>query len=101
MTTGTMASLARRLAMIAAIAASVFLVAWAGVLLTRQNGRIASVWLANAVAVAILLRSPKQRWPELVAAVLAANFTANLANGDALLRGLVLRNRRALAFPRA
>ena len=90
MTTGTMASVARRLAMIAAIAASVFLVAWAGVLLTRQNGRIASVWLANAVAVAILLRSPKQRWPELVAAVLAANFAANLANGDALLRGLVL-----------
>ena len=35
MTTGTMTSLARRLAMIAAIAALVLFFAWAGVLLTR------------------------------------------------------------------
>ena len=90
MADGSIGSASRRLLLIAAMGVLVFLVAWTGLLLTRFNGDIASIWLANAVAVAILLRSPKQRWPELIAAAVAANIAARIVNGDTAVHGLTL-----------
>ena len=90
MTDGSIGSTSRRLLVAAGLGAGVFVVAWSGLLLTRYNGYTASIWLANAVAVAILLRSPKQRWPELIAAAVAANIAARIVNGDAAVHGLTL-----------
>ena len=90
MADGSIGSASRRLLLIAAMGVLVFLVAWTGLLLTRFNGYSASIWLANAVAVAILLRSPKRRWPELIAAAVAANIAARIVNGDAAVHGLTL-----------
>lgn len=36
--------------------------ALAGILLTREGGRMASVWMANAVMIAFLLRTARTHW---------------------------------------
>ena len=36
--------------------------ALAGILLPREGGRMASVWMANAVLIAFLLRIARPRW---------------------------------------
>jgi PAS domain S-box-containing protein len=56
--------------------------AWAGILLTSETGRIASVWLANAAVLAIVLRSPRAEWLPLLATAFIANLTANMICGD-------------------
>ncbi len=47
--------------------------------LPRDHGRVAPIWIANAVALAALVRSPPRRWPLLAGACLAGNLTASLA----------------------
>ncbi|PCD04099.1 hypothetical protein COC42_07290 [Sphingomonas spermidinifaciens] len=63
--------------------------AYFGVAMTRDQSRIAAVWLPNAVLVAILLRRPQ---PDLllVAAAFVANVVSNLLAGDPVLRALAL-----------
>ncbi|WP_332801341.1 PAS domain S-box protein [Sphingomonas sp. PB2P12] len=58
-----------------------FALAFSGIALTRETGRIAALWLPNALLVAALLRSEEQRGAKLVACF-AANVSANLASGD-------------------
>jgi integral membrane sensor domain MASE1 len=62
---------------------AVFAAAWFGIQLTRESGRIASIWFPNAVVVVVLLRAPRRRWPELILCGLLGNLGANLATGDA------------------
>jgi signal transduction histidine kinase len=50
----------------------------------RQPGHVATLWYANAVAAALLLRQPPRQWPLLVAAVALAVVLANLLAGDPL-----------------
>jgi signal transduction histidine kinase len=50
----------------------------------RQPGHVATLWYANAVAAALLLRQPPRQWPLLVAAVALAVLLANLLAGDTL-----------------
>ncbi|MEQ7874108.1 ATP-binding protein [Sphingomonas sp. ASV193] len=71
-----------------------FLAAIGGIELTRANGRIASVWIANAIAVGVLVGRARREWPALLFAAAAANVAANLVIGDSLLRalGFVLSN---------
>ncbi|MEO7634433.1 MAG: ATP-binding protein, partial [Sphingomicrobium sp.] len=76
-------------ALFAGLALAVFATACLGVMLTRFGDRIASVWLANAVVVAVLLRFPA-RWRGAVATALSANIVANLSNGDNLVQATVL-----------
>ena len=47
------------------LAGLVFLSAGAGILLTRQTGRIAALWPANAVMLSVMLRAGPGlgRWP--------------------------------------
>ena len=61
---------------------AIFALAWTGIALTRGNDRIAAVWLANAVALAIILRHPKAHWGALVASAWLANLSANILSGD-------------------
>lgn len=70
------------------------LTAYAGITLTRDTGRIAAVWVPNAILLTILLRTDRgARWP-LVLVCMAANLAANLAVGDlpALALGLSVIN---------
>ena len=52
--------------------------------LSRQPVSIATVWFANAAAIAVLACRPARRWAELLGAVVAGNLGANLAYGDPL-----------------
>jgi PAS domain S-box-containing protein len=64
------------------LAAAVFVTASASILLTRDHTEIAAVWIANALIVAALLRTPRHDWPAFIAAAYVANAAANLATGN-------------------
>ena len=65
-------------------------VAWLGIVMTRYIGRIAAVWLANGLAVALLLRRPRGEWVVLAGAGFAGNIAANLFSGDTIVAAAVL-----------
>ncbi|WFL78259.1 ATP-binding protein [Altererythrobacter arenosus] len=60
------------------------LLAYASIELTRGDGRIAAVWIPNAVALAFLLRVRVPREPLFLFALVVGNICANLAVGDPL-----------------
>ena len=70
-------------------AAGVALVYLAGALaaieLTREAGNVAAIWPANAVLLAVLLRSDIRNWPIYTFGCAAANLAANMLYGDTLL----------------
>lgn len=66
------------------------LLAWGGINLTRGEGRIAVVWLANAFLVAVILRSEKRRVLYYLAGAFAANIAANFLVGDTAAQGIAL-----------
>src|SRR5262245_51267185 len=67
---------------LAAAAAMVFITAYAAIVLTIQAERIAVIWVANALLLAVIVRAPNG-WAYLAAGFLG-NITANLATGDTL-----------------
>lgn len=50
--------------------------------LTRSAGSIATLWYANAIAIAFLMHRPASQWPWLLAGVGITNALCNLAWGD-------------------
>ena len=70
------------------------LLAGGAVWLSRQPGSIATLWYANAFAVALLWDQPQRRWPPLLAAAMLADVLANLTFGGSLAAavGFVLPN---------
>ena len=58
------------------------LLAWGGITLTRESGRIAALWIPNAVLLAACLRADRRTSIHYLVAALAANCAANLAAGD-------------------
>lgn len=56
--------------------------AMAAIMVARQPGSIATIWLANAVAVAYIVSSPRGRAPGLLATATLATGLANLAGGQ-------------------
>jgi PAS domain S-box-containing protein len=67
-----------------------FLLALAGIELTREGGRLASVWLANAAIIALLLRTERTLWGAIFAASLAGNIVASLLAGDSFWVAIAL-----------
>ena len=67
------------------IGAFVFIAAWGGIELTREGGRVASLWLANAGALAVLMRRPDSAGGATLATIFVANLAANLLAGDILV----------------
>jgi signal transduction histidine kinase len=55
----------------------------------RQPGLAATLWYANAIAVAVLLQRPPRDWPLLSVAVAIAVFGANRLAGDEASRALL------------
>lgn len=65
-----------------------FVLAVAAIYLSRQEGNIATLWFANALGIAYLLRQPRSRYPAILLSGAAANVCANLAFGDSLALSL-------------
>ena len=78
------------IAMVAAVGLTVYALALASIAFTRDVGRIAAVWPANAVVLAVMLRSRRGLWSAILMAGLVGNFAANATLGDAPLTALVL-----------
>ncbi|RYG28860.1 MAG: hypothetical protein EON93_17760, partial [Burkholderiales bacterium] len=74
--------LSRRIALPVALCAAVFLVASYSMTFPKTEQGINSIWLANGVSVAALLRSPVRDWPMLVIAAMAGNTAALLYSLD-------------------
>ena len=66
------------------------LVAFVSIELTRDGGRLAAVWLPNALALAVLLRGPAGREGALLGSVLLGNIAAAVIVGDGLVKALTL-----------
>lgn len=68
----------------------VYILAWFGIELTRSTGRIASLWLSNAVLLAAALKVAPRQWAPILVLGYFGNITANLQAGDdPLLAGLL------------
>lgn len=64
------------------LGATVFMVAVAAILLTRDSGRIAAIWPSDALIAAVLLCRRRSEWPALILGGLAGNIAANAVGGD-------------------
>lgn len=73
-----------------AVLAGVLLLALLGIELTAHAQRIASIWFANGLLVAVLLQHPRRRWTTFVVCGFAGNVAANLLTGDDFLGGAML-----------
>ena len=78
------------LARLVAFSLVVFVVAVFGIYITRQSGRIASIWLVNAVQLAMLVRNPRMNRRAVMGSGLAANLLADLLIGDRFIIALSL-----------
>lgn len=58
--------------------------AYACILVARQPGTLAAIWLANAVAIGMIVTAPRRRRLALQVAAAAGNLAANLAFGNSL-----------------
>ncbi|WP_430869485.1 diguanylate cyclase [Cupriavidus basilensis] len=67
-----------------------FLLALAGLALSRYPGNVAMLWLANAFGLGILLHEQRRNAPWLLAGMLVAGVAANAAMGDAAAVALAL-----------
>jgi PAS domain S-box-containing protein len=74
--------------------ALVGLAAWGGITLTHASGRIATLWPANGLLLAVLLTVRRRQWPAYLLSGLMANVTANCLTGDKfpMATGLALCN---------
>ena len=64
--------------------------AYASIELSRGSGRIAAVWVPNALAIAYLLRGRRPLEPLLYLCLFAGNVAANFFVGDPVPKGLAL-----------
>jgi signal transduction histidine kinase/ActR/RegA family two-component response regulator len=64
------------------VGAAVFAMVLLSLLFTRYQGHVSVLWLANAIAVAAVLRAPGKSWFALIAAATLANLAAKLAVGE-------------------
>jgi PAS domain S-box-containing protein len=78
------------IATVAIVGVAVYGLALISIAFTRDIGRIAAVWPANAIVLAAMLRSRRGLWPAILASGLAANIAANVTFGDPLSTALVL-----------
>ena len=74
--------------------------AWLGIELTREAGRIASLWPPNGIVLAVLLTVRKRFWLAYLGAGLTGNIVAGIVSGDAwwLALTLSLYNYLEIAF---
>ncbi len=66
------------------VAALVFVSAWSGIALAHSMGRIATIWVANAILLGFTLKHSRRNWTALLVAGCLANIAADLASGDSI-----------------
>jgi signal transduction histidine kinase len=64
------------------IATLVFVTAWGCIAISQATGRIAAIWVANAIVLAFILKYARRHWAAILTAALAAYVLANIAAGD-------------------
>ena len=64
------------------VAALVAAATWASLALSRVEGGVASVWIANGLVVAACLVADRRQWPRLLGFAAAAMVAVRLAHGD-------------------
>lgn len=72
----------QRFAALIAIAAASGTAAWLSIMLTRGDGRVAAVWLPNAILLAFVLRRPPRDLLPALALAFLTNVFANIMAGD-------------------
>jgi signal transduction histidine kinase len=79
---------------LAVLAPVVFLLTCACILFVQHNGRIATIWVSNAVVLAALLKHDRRSWLEIAGITMLANFAADTIVGDNATNavGLALAN---------
>ncbi|WP_435199085.1 ATP-binding protein [Qipengyuania sp. 902] len=82
--------LRRMVAIHTGAALAFFALAYVSIDFARNEGRIAAIWLPNAVAVAILLRFRFEQFRSLIGAIFVGNVVANIASGDPIAQALLL-----------
>src|ERR1700688_1296117 len=77
-----------------ALAAMIFTTSWMCVALTGYTGRVAAIWIPNAILTASLLKHAQRDWALMIVVAIVANFCANLISHDAILTaaGLAFAN---------
>jgi len=73
-----------------ALAAMILVVSWGCLSLTQYTGRVATIWIANAILLASLLKHRRRDWPQLVGVAFIAYFTADMIANDRVLTGFGL-----------
>lgn len=81
---------AAEIAQAVALGLTVFALAWLSIDLTRQSGRVATIWPVNGVALVCLLRTDARRWPGLLFAGFLGVLSADLAWGNPAATALAL-----------
>lgn len=72
------------------------ILAWAGITLTKEDGRIAAVWFPNAMLVVVLLRNRREFRPWFAGAGFIGNMCANAAVADGAVRAAGLASANML-----
>jgi signal transduction histidine kinase/CheY-like chemotaxis protein len=72
------------------VAGAFFVAAVSGIVVTQDNGRLASIWSANAIILSALLLTRPRQWPILIGSACLANVCANLLIGTGLATALLL-----------
>ena len=72
------------------VAVAVALSAYLGLILTEETSRIASIWVANAIVLAVLLLRPRTEWAWFLCCGFIGNLGANLWHGDPWIVALPL-----------
>ncbi|RAK62780.1 hypothetical protein DJ019_18150 [Phenylobacterium kunshanense] len=81
-----------------ALAAAVFVTAFACILLTKELHNPAAVWLSDGIVIAVLLRQPRARWGAILGAGAIGVATANLAAGEGVVMSLGMAASNVLAM---
>ena len=72
---------------VVALAAMIFATSWMCVALTGYTGRVAAIWIPNAILTASLLEHAQRDWAPMIVVAFVAIFCANLISHDSILTG--------------
>ncbi|WP_174301504.1 ATP-binding protein [Caulobacter sp. S45] len=82
----------------AALSCAFFLAGRLSAALISHDGRLAPVWVANAVALTALLRSERRRWPLLISGCVMGNLAMSLSSGNSLVASACMVVGNALEY---
>jgi len=79
---------------LAVLCLTVFVLTCACILFVQHTGRIATIWVSNAVVLAALLKHSRRSWLEITGIAMLANFASDIVVGDILFNaaGLSVAN---------